>query len=331
MCIRDSFWGDVELAWELSERSLRRPAELHICVPVEGDTLSPPADAEPGCHLALSVADDGRLALELREGAQVHAQVVEAMPGMPATVALRRTGDLVEALVAERPVARFTASTPAAGKVGLTGQAVRSLVSELRIVARNVIDSTFRAAPTGRHVGSGEWGVASRWACTPRWSWFQGRSRELASVWTRRSFVGDAVVEFFAGHAMDQPWAPFYQHPGNLCVTLCGSEDTPGSGYSLVFAGWGNSAAGIFRRGELVARAPGFTMPDILDSLGGTTGREDAHRPHNEWYRIRAERVGATVRLLVGGRLAASFEDPEPLPGGAVGIWTLDNLSLIHI
>ncbi len=319
------FWGDVELAWDLSERSLRRPVALNICVPVAGDTFSPPDDAEPGCHLALSPTDDGRLALELREGAEVRGQATEPMPELPATVALRRTGDLVEALVGGAPVASFTATTPAAGKVGLTGQSVRYLVSELRIVSRNVIDSTFRAAPTDWHIGSGEWGVASRWACTPRWSWFQGRSRELASVWTRKRFRGDLAVEFFAGHAMDQPWAPFYRHPGNLCVTLGGSEDTPGSGYSLVFAGWGNSAAGIFRQGELVAHVPGFTMPDVVDSLGGTTGREDAHKLHNEWQRIRAERVGATVRLLVGGRLAASFEDPDPLPGGAVGIWTLDN------
>ena len=95
---------------------------------------------------------------------------------------------------------------------------------------------------------------------------------------------------------MAEPWAPFYQHPGNLCVTLGGSNATPGSGYSFIFAGWGNSAAGIFRRGELVARVPGFTMPDILDSLGGTRGREEAHKLHNEWWRVRAERIGSTVR-----------------------------------
>ncbi|MFW5867232.1 MAG: hypothetical protein ACOCX2_05415, partial [Armatimonadota bacterium] len=220
-------------------------------------------------------------------------------------------------------VADFEATVPARGKVGFVGGSASREANQLHIISRNMMDSTFRAAPTDWHIGSGDWGVSSRWDCTPRWSWFQGRSDDLASVWTRRQFGGDVVVEFFAGISMDQPWAPFYQHPGNLAVTLGGSNDTPGSGYSLVFGGWGNSAAGIFRQGELVAKVPGFTMPDILDSLGGTTGREDAHKLHNEWWRIRAERIGSTVRLLVDGKLAASFDDPEPLPGGAVGIWTL--------
>ncbi len=319
------FWGDIELAWELTERALRQPVELHVCVPVAGERFSPPSGTEAGCHLSLARADDGKLAVVLRDGAKVSAQLDLAMPDLPAVVSLRRTGDLVEALVAGEVVASFTAEAPAAGKVGLSAPTARYEASRLRIVSSNMIDSAFRAAPTDWHIGSGEWGVSSRWSCTPRWSWFQGHSRELAAIWTRRSFPSDTVVEFFAGISMYQPWAPFYQHLGNLCVTLCGSDATPGSGYSLVFAGWGNSSAGIFRRGELVARVPGFTMPDIVDSLGGTAGRDGAHKLHNEWWQIRAERAGATVRLLVDGRLAASFEDPDPLPGGAVGIWTLDN------
>ncbi|MGI5817865.1 MAG: hypothetical protein ACOX9R_07175 [Armatimonadota bacterium] len=317
------YWGDVELAWEVTERSLGDGVALHICVPASGETLSPPADAGEGCRLELAPAE-GTLAMTLREGAEVRARVAPAMPELPVTATLRRTGDRVEALLGDEIVGSFEATTPAGGKVGLTGRMARRQAGRLRIVSRNMIDSTFRAAPTDWHIGSGEWGVSSRWDCTPRWSWFQGRSDDLASVWTRRQFGGDLVVEFFAGISMDQPWAPFYQHPGNLCVTLGGDNATPGSGYSLIFAGWGNSAAGIFRRGELVAKVEGFTMPDILDSLGGTTGRDDAHKLHNEWWRIRAERIGSTVRLLVDGKLAASFDDPEPLPGGAVGIWTLN-------
>ncbi len=315
------YWGDVELGWEMTERGLGEGAGLAICVPAGEETLSPPPAAQRGCHLAIAPSD-GKLVLTLREDNEVSAAATVAMPELPVTVALRRTGSVVEAVLDGDVVADFEAAVPAAGKIGFIGPSARRQANQLHIISRNMMDSTFRAAPTDWHIGSGEWGVSSRWDCTPRWSWFQGRSEDLASVWTRRQFDGDVVVEFFAGISMDQPWAPFYQHPGNLAVTLGGSNDTPGSGYSLVFGGWGNSAAGIFRRGELVAKVPGFTMPDILDSLGGTTGREDAHKLHNEWWRIRAERVGSTVRLLVDGELAATFDDPEPLPGGAVGIWT---------
>lgn len=317
------YWGDVALSWELAEAP-RDQAQLHICVPAGANTFSPPSGVTAGCHLELAPAADGQLALTLLEGDQSRVQKTVPMPQLPASVTLRRVGDTIEALVGSEVVASCKATIPAAGKVGLTAPGARRQVGGLAIVSRNLIDSTFRSAPTDWTVGSGEWGVSSRWACTPRWSWFQGRATDLASIWTRRRFTGDVVVEFFAGIPMDQPWAPFYRHPGNLAVTLCGSDGTPGSGYSLVFAGWGNSASGIFRRGELVAKVPGVVMPDILDSLGGTSGRDEAHKLHDEWWRLRAERIGRTVRLLVDGRLAASFDDPDPLPGGAAGIWTLE-------
>ncbi|MHB8996555.1 MAG: hypothetical protein ACYC63_15020 [Armatimonadota bacterium] len=318
------YWGDVALSWELTEGVLRNKSQLHTCVPAGADTLSPDASAAAGCHLDLATAEDGKLALTLREGQQSRVDKTIAMPELPATATLRRVGDTIEALIGGEVVASAKATVPAAGKVGLTAPYARSQAGRLGIISRNVIDSTFRSAPTDWTIGSGEWGVSSRWACTPRWSWFQGRAEDLASIWTRRQFTGDLVVEFFAGIPMDQPWAPFYRHPGNLAVTLSGQDGTPGSGYSLVFAGWGNSASGIFRRGELVAKVPGIVMPDILDSLGGIAGREEAHKLHNEWRRIRAERIGRTVRLLVDGKVAASFDDPDPLPGGAVGIWTLN-------
>lgn len=318
------YFGDVELSWELPQRLPGEQTQLHICVPAGSDTSAPPGDPQAGCHLDITSAPDARLSLVLREGAEVRAQTTVPMPEPPVTVALRRTANTVEGLVNGSAVVSFAATSPAAGKVGLTAPAARRYAGRLGIVSRSVIDSTFRAAPTDWTIGSGEWGVSSRWDCSPRWSWFQGHSEDLASVWTRRRFGGDLVVEFFAGMSMDQPWAPFYRHPGNICVTLCGSNETPGSGYSLVFGGWGNSAAGLFRRGELVAKAPGFVMPDVIDSLGGTSGRGDAHKLHNEWRRIRAEKLGNTVRLVVDGRQALVFEDPDPLPDGAVGIWTLN-------
>lgn len=318
------YFGDVELSWELPERGLGEQTQLHICVPAGADTFASPGDPQGGCHLDIAPAPEARLSLVLREGAEVRAQKTIPMPEPPATVALRRTADTVEGLVNGSAVVSFAATSPAAGKVGLTAPAARRYAGRLGIVSHSVIDSTFRSAPTDWTIGSGEWGVSSRWDCSPRWSWFQGYSEDLASVWTRKRFSGDLVVEFFAGMSMDQPWAPFYRHPGNICVTLCGSNDTPGSGYSFVFGGWGNSAAGLFRRGELVAKVPGFVMPDVLDSLGGTSGREDAHKLHNEWRRIRAEKLGNTVRLIVDGRQALVFEDPDPLPDGAVGIWTLN-------
>ncbi|MBM3499285.1 MAG: hypothetical protein FJX74_11515 [Armatimonadetes bacterium] len=54
-------------------------------------------------------------------------------------------------------------------------------------------------------------------------------------------------------------------------------------------------------------------------------GQTGAIELHKEWEHLRAERIGGTVRLLVDGKAILEYADPDPLPGGAVGLWTLDN------
>ena len=321
------FWGDFELAWRATPQALGSPVTLHACVPPNGTLREAPADTTSGYHLEIAPAKADTLSVALRRGEEALATGECATPGEAVTVALRRNGSELEASIGGEVVASATdeALLPV-GKVGLTAPSAGRQVGGLSVTSWNVLDSTFRSAPTAWRIVDGDWGVQSRWACTPRWSWFGGRSEDLAAAWTRQEFAGDIVVEFYAGLPMDQAWAPFYQHPGNYCVTLCGDGRSPGSGYSFVFAGWGNTATGLYRRGELVAQTPDFPMPDILDSLGGQArGTEELHELHNDWWKLRAERSGATLRLFVEGELALTYEDPDPLPGGAVGLWTVDN------
>ena len=319
------FWGDVELAWDATPAALASPAELHIAIPVEGLAASPPARFEAGYHLRVA-PQGGRLSLTLARGSEARATGEVLLSSGGARIALRRTGHRVDAVVNDQKVASFEDEVPlGGGKVGLSGAGVASQAPTLSIASTNVLDSTFRSAPVEWAIGSGTWGVESRWACTPRWSWFGGRSQGLAAIWTRDSFLGDLVVDFFASIPMDSPFAPFYQHPSNIGVTLCSDGRTLGTGYSLIYAAWEDRATAIFRRGEVVAQTPDFRLPDILDTLGGTFTPDAAGDLHKSWRHIRAERFGQTVRLLIDGRLALSYDDPAPLPGGPVCLWTLDN------
>ena len=43
---------------------------------------------------------------------------------------------------------------------------------------------------------------------------------------------------------------------------------------------------------------------------------------HQEWFHIRAARLGNRVELDLEGRPVFRWEDPNPLPGGHVGVWT---------
>ncbi len=43
----------------------------------------------------------------------------------------------------------------------------------------------------------------------------------------------------------------------------------------------------------------------------------------------RAEKLGAVISLWVGDQQVLSWEDPDPLPGGRLGVWTEDNAVMI--
>jgi len=313
------FWGEVALTWQADAASLAGGATLHLCAPTS-------ADPSGGYELRVTPTD-GRVAVELLRGGAERAQGTAVLPDGGASITLRRSGARVEALVGDETVAAFEDDAPlSGGMVGLTAPQAAAQPARLQITAWNVLDSAFRAAPTEWRVVGGRWDVQSRWACTPRWSWFGGRSPDLAAIWTRDAYPGDVVVEFFAGFRMDTPFAPFYQHPSNIAVTLCGDGATPGSGYSFILGANGNRETIILRRGEIVARSNALRLPDILDGFGGgTVGPTAAIELHKEWEHLRAERLGDTVRLLLDGKPALEYTDPDPLPGGAVGIWTLDN------
>ena len=321
------FWGDVELSWEATPAAFTSPTALHLCVPVQDLASEPPAAGGGGYHLSLEPATEGKRTLALSKGGERRGQAVVDSPDAPCRVSLRRIGSRVEGAMGGEVVVSLEDEAPLpGGKVGMSAPAARQHARRLSISATNVIDSTFRSAPTGWRIDGGQWQMQSRWACTPRWSWFGGRSQGLASIWTRDSFEGDVVVEFFAGFAMDSPWAPFYEHPSDINITLCSDGRSPGSGYSLICAGWQNRRTAIFRHGVLVAETTSFRLPDTLDALGGSLlGGGAAVQLHKQWEHVRAERLGNTVRLLVGGKQVLTYDDPAPLPGGPAAIWTFGN------
>ena len=117
-----------------------------------------------------------------------------------------------------------------------------------------VADYTFHSAPTDWLVGAGEWGVQSRWACQPRWTWFGGKSRRAAVVWHKQQFAGDVDVDVHASIPMDSVFDPAYRHPGDVNITICGDGRDLSSGYTFVLGGWGNRWTRLLRGGACSSR-----------------------------------------------------------------------------
>ena len=50
---------------------------------------------------------------------------------------------------------------------------------------------------------------------------------------------------------------------------------------------------------------------------------------HHQWHHLQVARIGHSIRLDLNGRPAFRYEDPDPLPGGYVGVWTRNSGVLV--
>ncbi|NDK10785.1 MAG: hypothetical protein GW911_01850 [Armatimonadetes bacterium] len=185
-----------------------------------------------------------------------------------------------------------------------------------------LLDYTFKQAPVDWLEYTGQWGSMNRWECQPQWTWFGGKGPWGVTVWHKDAFVGDVTLEAFGSHMKDFPFNPVFRHPGNMCLTICGDGENLDSGYSFIFAGWGNHWTRLLRRGTVVAETNKALMPDNRDGLS-------VEGQYRNWYGVRLRKEGAKLICFVDDKEVLRWEDPEPLPGRRVAVWTVDNTILL--
>jgi len=216
-------------------------------------------------------------------------------------------------------------------RLGFAAAGFLPRIAALTVWSAGLQDTTFDTAPTDWWVGSGTWDLTNRWSCVPEWSWYGGYSNDRAAIWSKREFVGDLVVDYYAGAKMMDKNVPGYTGPsqertGDFNVTLCGDGRDLDQGYSFVigpqgkgqpYSGRGRisgATATLRRNGEVVAENQQFR----LFSQG-----------HNRWSWIRAEIHGDVVTLSADGQRILEYRDPQPLKRGHTAIWTQQNGMLL--
>jgi hypothetical protein len=180
------------------------------------------------------------------------------------------------------------------------------------------LDLAFDHAPVELVATSGAWGLANRWMCDPRWSWFSGRARPLCAAWTARSFTGDQRLDLFAALMMTRRRVP-HEIPRDFGVTICGDGLSPFSGYALVFGAEDNRCTRLYRRGRLVAetRDPAARFPCEFFS---TPSRSALHQV---WSQLSLGRRGNAVTFSLNGVPRLTWRDPAPLAGGRAAVWAM--------
>ncbi|MBM3475823.1 MAG: hypothetical protein FJX75_21355 [Armatimonadetes bacterium] len=237
-----------------------------------------------------------------------------SLPAVPTLRLSRRFGRLT-AFWNEEPVLRLDkADAPRRTGLEVFGPPVGA--KDLAARSLTAHDYVFGVAPTDWWVSAGEWQVSARWACDDRWSWLAGWASGDAAIWHKRRFDGDLAVDCWMGTKMNAPGGSETVRCRDYNMVICGDRENPRSGYSLIIGGDSGVKTQLLRNGQVVAESPDIRVPA-------------GYNVHHCWFRVRMSRIGNVVSCDFERRPVFRYEDPDPLPGGYVGLWTKNSGILV--
>ncbi len=302
------FPGDVSVSLALTPEA--EPAFRRLI-------LAPSNTSDDSVWLSVTVRTAPETAAASLEVTRAGEKTVEkeAALGGGQTLRLARAADVVRVLWGD-DVIYETPSEGALRRVALEVDGPPVPIQSLQVASPGNSGYAFGAAPTDWWSSSGTWEVAARWACDSRWSFFAGWGEDDAAVWSKRPVEGDVTVDYYVGVKMDAPGGSEVERCRDLNTVLCGNRGNARSGYSFILGGEGGVKTQLLREGVVVAESDSIRVPPGFGV-------------HQEWFHIRAARIGNRVELDLEGRPVFRWEDPDPLPGGYVGLWTHNSGVLI--
>jgi len=190
------------------------------------------------------------------------------------------------------------------------------------VYSHHVYDYTFSSAPTDWVPTTGVWESTNRWTCQPEWSWYGGYSKDgPAAIWSKREFEGDIDVEVYACFKMGLGGNHGYKHPNDINVTICGDGANFASGYTFMLGAENNTYSAIRKGNQILARtqADEAVLPIFEDGFPST------YEWHRKWWGVRVRKIGGHLEFYLDNQLILEANDPAPLDGGRIALWTFDN------
>jgi hypothetical protein len=292
---------------------LRLPA-----LPAQGTLTLAPVRAD-GATSLLELTPDR---LRLLRGTQELAAAPRPADNARALVWTCRADGRHEVRLQDELLMQTERARPAAGALRLTLSAPSAVPRPSilpTVTSAAVHDYTFYTAPVDWRVASGTWEVTSRWICTPDWSWFGGVGDQSAVIWSKNRFAGDQVVDLYAAvmmsYGVQLAGLPFgYRRRGDINLSFCADGRTLSSGYTVMFGGFDNTRTCLWRGDRIVAERSDRLYP--IPKSGAL---------HKSWFNVRAARLGNQIRVFLNDEPILNYDDPEPLTGGHVALWTWDS------
>jgi hypothetical protein len=185
------------------------------------------------------------------------------------------------------------------------------------VQAAGIWHELFEQAPTDWYWHGGNFGMNTRWACQPGWNFMVGKSRGLVAMHSKSRYQGDQMLDFYLSLAATLSADQQYYIRRDLNLAFCTDGQNLDSGYTLIYGGENNRKTMLMRKGEVIAvtTSPRFRFPP---------GR-DHQQVHWKMWHFECRKLGQRVRVRLNGQTIFDVEDPDPIPGGHLSVWTMGN------
>ena len=323
----NQFPGDVELVIEPRE-ILEEEHEAALSVGKDGSGRNNGYVFRYRAGMTTAEGKKGTVLSLVRQGETVSERILaDGEVRELSTLSLRHAGSFLIGKINGKPYLTWRDPQPLEGsKVAYYTKGLLAKIEASKIISERFHDEFFSSAPTSwRTAGYAIAEVANRWQCDPRWSFFSLKNDRAkgkpAVLWSKKLYDGDVTAEFFVGCKMEGERGRPYTYARDINLTICSDGQDLTKGYTFMFGGQENQATMILRNGVEVKRE-NVTIPTSM-------------KIHRHWFYIRVEKRGDKLSYRVDKYFnnmpqgALEYEDPNPLTGKHIAIWTYDNAVML--
>ncbi|MCK5802426.1 MAG: Ig-like domain-containing protein [Lentisphaeria bacterium] len=281
-------------------------------------------------------------------GKQVVDEKIGAQPRTPDTVTygvlqLARDGKAIWCSLDGSEVFNLHDDDPLAGRTVALELPEQIDFLHIAVVRERVKDYLFEQAAVD-WTKIGQWEVTNRFACDPRWSTLNGRSKGLAALWNKFEFEGDFTVEYYAGMRMRQgdmhegAARMYYPRVGDINVALNADGRDFFSGYNFMLAAWdpmwSETWTQFWQKGKVVRKTDREFIPRNRHRKPSArvikVDWDPGGRPiHGAWYFIKIRKTGKRYDVFFDNVPVFSHTDRNPLDGRRIALWTQHNSIVI--
>jgi hypothetical protein len=247
-----------------------------------------------------------------RDGEVVQTKPLGRKPTMPQHLSLSRDGPYVIGQCGQAAVA-YRDPKPLDSGYALVRVDGEAVLDNLQLGAEHALSYPFGRIEPDWAPASGDWAFHSGMACIPWAYWLTGDGRQQpALAWCRRPAPPDVAVSFDVSEYTEGYENDDHRHfpYHDVSLVLAAPEQNPDSGYRFVIGAEGGRLLRLYRNGQLVR--------EINDPRFAIAMNYHCNTPRA--IEVSASKHGGTLRLVLQGIPALSYDDPSPLGAGLVGL-----------